>query len=156
MKSKSNQMPWLIIILAIFFNIINGFFNGYWFGTLSPEYKITWLYDPRFIIGFVLFLLGMYINISSDNSLFNLRKGGKTGYFIPYGGLFKYISSPNLFGEIIEWLGWALMSWCLPSLSFAIWTMANLIPRAVDHHRWYYHRFADYPKGRKAVIPKVL
>ncbi len=156
MKSKPQQMPWLIILLAICFNFLNGFFNGYWFGTLSPNYEMSWLYDPRFLIGLLLFIVGMYINISSDNKLFDLRKGGKSGYYIPYGGLFKYISSPNLFGEIIEWLGWALMSWCLPSFSFALWTMANLIPRAVDHHRWYYHRFTNYPKDRKAIIPKVL
>lgn len=156
MKSKSNHMPWVIIILAFVFNILNGFFNGYWFGYLSPEYSITWMYDPRFLLGLALFLAGMYINISSDNMLLNLRKGGKSGYFIPYGGLFRYISSPNLFGEIIEWIGWALMSWCLPGLSFALWTMVNLIPRAVDHQRWYHHRFPDYPKDRKAIFPKLL
>ncbi|NQU33740.1 MAG: DUF1295 domain-containing protein [Bacteroidetes bacterium] len=156
MRSQAKQMPWSIIIMAVFFNFFNGFFNGYWFGTLSPAYNLSWLYDPRFIIGLILFFVGMYINISSDNILFNLRNGDKKGYYIPYGGLFKYISSPNLFGEIIEWTGWALMSWCLPSFSFAIWTMANLIPRAVDHHRWYYHRFTDYPKNRKAIFPKLL
>ncbi len=156
MKSKSQQMPWVIILMAIFFNFANGFFNGYWFGTLSTGYSNSWLYDPRFIVGLVMFFVGMYINVSSDNKLFALRKGGKSGYYIPYGGLFKYISSPNLFGEIIEWTGWAIMSWCLPSLSFALWTMANLIPRAVNHHGWYHHRFVDYPKERKAIIPKVL
>jgi len=98
----------------------------------------------------------MYINISSDNILLGLRKGGKKGYYIPYGGLFKYVSSPNLSGEIIEWLGWAMMSWCLPSFSFALWTMANLIPRALDHHHWYKRKFADYPKDRKAVIPFLV
>jgi len=132
------------------------FFNGYWFGSLSPVYQLSWLYDPRFIIGVILFFSGMYINISSDNKLVNLRSGGKIGYYIPYGGLFKYISSPNLFGEIIEWIGWAIMGWCLPGFSFAIWTMANLLPRALDHHRWYNRRFSDYPKDRKAIIPKVL
>ena len=156
MKTAGKRMPWSIIILALFFNFTNGFFNGYWFGTLSPVYEISWLTDPRFIIGVILFFTGMYINISSDNKLVNLRKGGKTGYYIPYGGLFKYISSPNLFGEIIEWIGWAIMGWCLPGFSFAIWTMANLIPRALDHQRWYHRRFSNYPKNRKAIIPKVL
>jgi len=156
MKTKGKRMPWSIIFLAVFFNFFNGFFNGYWFGTLSPVYNISWLYDPRFIVGVILFFAGMYINVSSDNMLFDLRKGGKTGYYIPTGGLFKYVSSPNLFGEIVEWLGWAIMAWCLPGLSFALWTMANLIPRALDHHRWYHRRFENYPKERKAIIPKVL
>ncbi len=156
MKTTGKQMPWIIVILAVFFNIFNGFFNGYWFGYLTPTYDISWLLDPRFIIGVVLFFIGMYINISSDNILLSLRKGKKTGYYIPYGGLFKYISSPNLFGEIIEWMGWAIMSWCIPGFAFAIWTTANLIPRALDHHRWYQRKFKAYPQDRKAIIPTVL
>ncbi len=155
-KSKNNQMPVLIVIFAVFFNISNGFFNGYWFGTITTGYDNSWLVDPRFIIGSILFLTGMAINIRSDNKLINLRMGGKTGYYIPKGGLFNYISSPNLFGEIIEWTGWAIMGWCLPGFSFALWTMANLIPRALDHHRWYHQKFNDYPENRKAVFPKIL
>ena len=56
-------------------------------------------------------------------------------------------------GEIIEWSGFALMCWNLPALSFAVWTAANLIPRALSHHAWYRRTFPDYPPGRKAVIP---
>lgn len=156
MKTTGNRMPLAIVILAVIFNSFNGFFNGYWFGTLSPIYHISWLSDPRFIIGVILFFVGMYINISSDNILFNLRNDTRTGYYIPYGGLFKYISSPNLMGEIIEWIGWAIMGWCLPGFAFAIWTLANLIPRALDHHRWYHRKFEDYPVDRKAIIPTLL
>lgn len=155
-KSNGKRMPIAVVAMAFFFNICNGFFNGYWFGYLSPEYPMTWLKDPRFIIGVILFFSGMYINMSSDQKLLDLRKGGKKGYYIPKGGLFKYVSSPNLFGEVVEWLGWAMMSWCLPSFSFALWTMANLIPRALDHQRWYKSRFPEYPKDRKAVIPFIL
>ena len=156
-KENGKRMPWLIVVLALFFNFSNGFFNGYWFGTLSDGYYTNeWLKDPRFIIGIVLFFTGMYINVSSDNILLALRKGGRKGYFIPQGKLFRYVSSPNLFGEIIEWTGWAVMSWALPSFSFALWTIANLIPRAIDHHRWYHKKFKDYPKERKALFPKVL
>ncbi|RLD40568.1 MAG: 3-oxo-5-alpha-steroid 4-dehydrogenase, partial [Bacteroidetes bacterium] len=149
-------MPLAIVGLAILFNIFNGFFNGYWFGYLTPRYDNSWLLEPKFIAGAVLLLTGMLINVSSDQKLLSLRKGEHTGYYIPYGGMFKYVSSPNLFGEILEWLGWAMMSWCLPSFSFALWTMANLLPRALDHHRWYRKRFPDYPKERKAVIPFIL
>jgi hypothetical protein len=157
MKDNGKQMPWLIVIFGLFFNFANSFFNGYWFGTLCDGlYPASWLKDPRFISGAVLFLAGMYINITSDNTLLNLRKGGKKGYFIPQGKLFNYVSSPNLLGEIIEWIGWALMSWALAPFSFALWTMANLIPRAIDHHRWYRKTFSDYPENRKAVIPFII
>ena len=157
LKENGKRMPWLIVLLALFFNFANGFFNGYWFGTLSQGYyPDSWGSDPRFIVGLVVFFVGMYINQKSDNKLLGLRKGGNKGYYIPYGFLFNYVSSPNLLGEIIEWAGWAIMSWSLPSFSFALWTAANLIPRAIDHHRWYRKKFPDYPKERKALFPAIL
>jgi hypothetical protein len=48
------------------------------------------------------------------------------------------------------------MCWNLPAVSFLAWTVANLIPRALSHHKWYKKQFADYPAGRKAIIPFVL
>jgi hypothetical protein len=155
-KEDGKKMPALIVVMAFFFNICNGFFNGYWFGNFAPIYEISWFYDWRFILGIIMFFTGMYINMSSDNKLLGLRKGGKKGYYIPYGGMFKYVSSPNLFGEIVEWLGWAILCWCMPAFSFSLWTISNLIPRAIDHHRWYKRRFDDYPNQRKAVIPFVV
>ncbi len=157
LKENGKRMPWLIVFMALFFNVANGFFNGYWFGTLSAgRYPDSWFESPFFIVGIVLFFSGMYINLKSDNRLLALRKGGKRGYYIPKGFLFKYVSSPNLLGEIIEWMGWAIMSWSLPSFSFALWTAANLIPRAMDHHRWYHKKFSHYPKERKALFPYIL
>jgi len=156
-KDNGKRMPLSVVAMALFFNIANGFFNGYWFGTLSDgRYPTEWLYDPRFIIGTVLFITGMLINIKSDNILLSLRKGGKKGYFIPRGFLFNHVSSPNLLGEVIEWAGWAMMGWALAPLSFAIWSFANLVPRAYDHHQWYLQYFDEYPKKRKAIFPKIF
>ena len=39
---------------------------------------------------------------------------------------------------------------------FFIWTFINLVPRAISHHKWYKDNFKDYPKNRKAIIPKLL
>ncbi len=155
MKSAGKRMPLVIVLLAVFFNLINGFFNGYWFGWLSPGYANDWFYDPRFLLGLAVFTVGMYLNISSDYHLISLRKGKSTDYFIPQKGMFRYVSSPNLLGEIIEWIGWAILSWCLPAAAFALWTMANLIPRAIDHHRWYKQKFPDYPGDRNALLPGI-
>jgi steroid 5-alpha-reductase/3-oxo-5-alpha-steroid 4-dehydrogenase 1 len=57
---------------------------------------------------------------------------------------------------MLEWIGFALMTWCLPGLAFSVWTIANLAPRAWAHHRWYQDAFPDYPKERKALIPYIL
>lgn len=155
-RTSDKMMPLLVACLAIFFNLVNGFLNGYYFGTIAPEYPEEWLYDVRFILGGILFLTGMIINMKSDNALLELRRNSRNGYSIPTGGLFRYVSCPNFFGEILEWTGFAVMSWSPAALAFAVWTVVNLVPRALDHHRWYREQFEDYPPGRKAVIPYLL
>ena len=152
-KTAGKKMPFAIVAMAVLFNMVNGFTNGYFLGNYASFMDSSWLTDPRFIIGVLLFIGGMVINWRSDNRLINLRKPGETGYKIPRGGLFKWVSCPNLLGEVIEWLGFFLMTWNIASLAFWIWTLANLLPRAVSHHKWYKEKFPDYPKERKAVIP---
>lgn len=154
-KTTGKTMPILIPLSAILFNMVNAGTNGYFLGFLQ-HYDASWLTSPQMIIGGIVFLLGMGINIWSDEILLNLRKPGETGYKIPTGGFFKWVSCPNLMGETIEWIGFAIMTWSLPGLAFAIWTAANLIPRAQEHHKFYLKRFDNYPKERKAIIPFIL
>ena len=71
-------------------------------------------------------------------------------------GSSSWVSCPNYLGEIVEWAGWALATWSLAGLAFAVWTAANLLPRALAHHRWYRDRFPDYPARRRAIIPFLL
>jgi len=156
---------------------------------------------PSFVIGMTLCMLGFSIVYTSDQTLLRLKnmKSTKTTttttptgeqsattsrqhrYSIPHGGLFEYISAPHYFGEIIEWTGFCIASggtWA--SFSFVVWTVANLVPRAVATHAWYQHTFSGedptmlaarnkknddsktslqlevYPPNRKAVIPFFL
>ena len=51
------------------------------------------------------------------------------------GFLFEYVSCANYLGEIIEWFGYALACWNIAGLSFVVFTVCNLIPRAMQHHR---------------------
>ena len=108
-----------------------------------------------FYVGIIIFIVGVIINVKSDEILFNLRKNND-GYKIPSSFMYKYISCPNYFGEIIEWIGFAVMVWSLPAFIFVFWTICNLVPRAVSHHKWYHSKFSDYPKSRKAIIPFIL
>jgi 3-oxo-5-alpha-steroid 4-dehydrogenase 1 len=156
LRTKGKKMPVSIVAMAFCFNLVNGYINGYYLGSLSGSYELSWLYDPRFIGGIILFISGLIINWHSDNILIHLRKPRETGYVIPRGGLFTYISCPNHFSEIIEWSGFALMTWSLPGLAFATWTLLNLLPRALHHHKWYKQTFPDYPESRKALIPFIL
>ena len=148
-------MPVAIFVSAIFFNLMNGFLNGYYLGNYVT-YPDTWFFTIQFILGITLFFGGMFANYKSDAMLLALRKPGETGYKIPKGFLFDRISCPNHFGEIIEWAGFALMTWNIASFSFALWTFANLAPRSVAHHKWYKEKFKDYPPERKALIPYLF
>jgi 3-oxo-5-alpha-steroid 4-dehydrogenase 1 len=155
-RTRGKKMPLIIMVSAIFFNLMNGFINGYWFGYVGPGYQLSWLKDPRFIGGMIIFISGFTLNQWADRKLLNLRREPGNGYFIPRGGLFNYVSCPNFLGEIIEWTGFAIMAWNPATLSFAIWTIVNLLPRALDHHKWYNGYFKEYPKNRKSIIPYLL
>jgi 3-oxo-5-alpha-steroid 4-dehydrogenase 1 len=154
-KATPKQIPVFIVINAIVFNFMNAGLNGYYLSRLAPteNYDANWLLSPHFIIGILLFFIGAFINLKADNILISLRAPGETGYKIPKGFLFNYVSSPNLFGEVIEWSGFALMAWNLPVLTFMVWTFANLVPRAKNHHDWYKKQFPDYPAERKIIFP---
>lgn len=156
-KPTDKKMPLVIMLNAVIFNLVNAGLNGYFLAELAdPEkYGSAWLSHPITIAGFLLFCTGLFINWRADHILINLRKPGEKGYHIPRGFLFTYVSSPNLLGEIIEWAGFALMAWNLPALTFAIWTFANLVPRAKNHHEWYHEHFGDYPQKRKIVFPFI-
>lgn len=156
LRTAGKKMPLSIVCMGIGFNLVNGFINGYYLGSLTAGYELSWFYDIRFISGSFLFIAGLLINWEADNILIHLRKPGETGYKIPRGGFFRYISCPNHFSEIIEWCGFALMVWSLPALAFALWTAVNLLPRALHHHKWYRKTFPDYPPDRKAIIPFIL
>ena len=153
--TQGKKMPLLVMGSGIFFNLANGFSLGYYFAHFA-HYSLAWLGGLRFISGLVLFFVGLFINWKSDTILIHLRKPGETHYLIPQKWLFEFISCPNLFGELVEWFGFAILCWNLPATCFLIWTAANLAPRALSHHRWYKSHFTDYPSDRYAIIPFVI
>jgi hypothetical protein len=154
-KTPRKKMPVIIMLSAITFNLVNGSALGYYFAHFSA-YENSWLTDARFIGGLFLFIAGMGINWRADNTLIHLRQPGESGYKIPRGKLFEFLSCPNHFGEMVEWLGFAILCWNLPAWVFFIWTCANLIPRSMAHHKWYRQNFPEYPEKRKAVIPFLI
>ena len=155
LRGERKQISVVTVCLAIGFNTGNAYLNGRWLFALGPHLDTSWLADPRFIVGMVLFWTGFGINKHADHILINLRKPGETGYKIPTGGMYRFITAPNYFGEILQWGGWALACWNLGALGFFAWTVANLAPRAFANHKWYKEKFDDYPPERKALIPFV-
>jgi steroid 5-alpha-reductase/3-oxo-5-alpha-steroid 4-dehydrogenase 1 len=153
-RADGKTMPLFVATLAFIFQVMNSYINARWLSEFS-SYTDAWLTDPRFIIGLLIFFAGFAINLHADTVLIHLRKPGETGYKIPEGGMYRFITCPNYFGEILEWTGFAIASWSLPGLAFALYTAANVGPRAFSNHQWYLEKFPDYPKERKALIPFI-
>ena len=139
---------------------LHGYFNAAYISELSDQYNISWFSDPRFISGLIIYLVGFSINIYSDTILRNLRSLKPTPneprYKVPYGGLFKWVSCPQYFGEILSFVGFAVMTWNLGAVFVLAMTAGNLIPRARYTHKWFHKNFENYPAERKAIIPFIL
>lgn len=148
--------PLSVVLSAFFFCTVNGFLQCGYLLLHGPLYPKDYLTSWNVQLGLALFIAGWIINQHSDHILRNLRKPGETEYKIPRGGMFEYTSVANYTGEIIEWGGFALCCWSIPSFAFFLFTCFNLIPRALSYHRWYLQKFNNYPKDRKAVIPFLL
>mmetsp|Transcript_4900 Transcript_4900/g.14963 ORF Transcript_4900/g.14963 Transcript_4900/m.14963 type:complete len:273 (+) Transcript_4900:61-879(+) len=147
--------PVAVMLMALFYCLWNGYLQARSL-SIFQAHSEDWLLDPRFWIGIALFLIGMRINLQSDEILRNLRKPGETGYKVPRGGIFRWVSAGNYFGESIEWLGFAVACWSLPALAFFLFTLSNLLPRARQIHKDYLRKMDDYPKDRTAFIPFLL
>ena len=153
------RMPLCIILMGVIFNLINAYMIGGWIFYVAPSgmYSSEWLSTPQFWIGTLVFFLGMSVNIHSDHIIRHLRKPGDTRHYIPHGGMYRYVASANYFGEFVEWTGYAVLTWSLGGVAFALWTFANLAPRARSIHRRYVSEFGEeYSRlGRKYILPFI-
>jgi 3-oxo-5-alpha-steroid 4-dehydrogenase 1 len=159
-----SKMPVSIVAMGFSFNLINSVMQGGWLFYLSPEgyygEGLSWLSTPQFIAGIALFLSGFTINLHSDYLIRKVRRinrGKEKRHFLPEGGVFNYVTSANYFGEIVEWTGFAILTWSLPGAVFAWWTIANLVPRAASTYKKYR---VDYDpviqeKNLKRVFPFI-
>lgn len=160
LKGKS-RMPIAIMLLSICFNLTNGFIQGWWLFRIAPAEGYypgaAWFKSFPFIAGVILFFAGMYINRQSDWIIRHLRKPGDTKHYLPKGGFYNYVTSANYFGEIVEWLGWAALTWSWAGFIFFIFTFANLVPRANSIWHRYKKEFPEeFPQRKlKRVFPFI-
>lgn len=154
----NSKMPIGIVLMGAVFNTLNALMQGGWIFYISPaDYYDDWFTRPYIYIGGAIFIVGMVINLHSDAIIRHLRKPGDTRHYIPRGGMFRYVSSANYFGEFLEWTGFAIASWSWAGAVFAWWTFANLAPRAASLRRRYEQMFGEeFTKlHRKRMIPFI-
>lgn len=140
-------MPAVIAATGAAFNSVNAWANATALQSGPPA-------DLWLALGGLGFIVGLVLNVDSDNRVLRLRDRGP-GYHLPEGGGFRWVSSPNYLGELVQWAAYALAARSLPALAFFIFTAANLVPRARDHHRWYQRTFPDLPAGRRILLPAL-
>ena len=126
------------------------FLGSYWvapFILISSQKSVS---SPIIALSISINIIGVFLHFASDaQKYFTLRIKKE----LIIDGFFKKIRNTNYLGEIIEWLGWAILTLSPAGLAFFIWTFSNLVPRAKANHQWAIDRIENYPKGRKSVFP---
>ena len=154
-----SQMPVAIMLMGITFNMINGLMQGgglYWFPNPDFQEGTAYLLRWNALLGILLFVIGLAINWHSDHVIRHLRQPGDTRHFLPQKGMYRYVTSANYLGELMEWVGFAFAANTLVAWVFPIWTAANLVPRAHAIYKRYCQEFGRKAVGnRKRVIPFV-
>ncbi|MBQ9285327.1 MAG: DUF1295 domain-containing protein [Bacteroidaceae bacterium] len=154
-----SRMPVTIVLMGAVFNILNGILQGgtlFWFPNPAFEEGMGYLLREHVLVGILLFVAGLCINWHSDHVIRHLRKPGDTRHYLPRDGIYRYVTSANYLGEILEWTGYALAVATPAAWVFPVWTAANLVPRAHAIHRRYCEEFGKEQVGRrKRIIPFI-
>lgn len=157
MMTGRSQMPIAIMLMGITFNVFNGLMQGaglYWFPNPDFSEGASYLLRWNSVLGIFLFIIGIIINWHSDHVIRKLRKPGDTRHYLPKKGMYRYVTSANYLGELMEWVGFAFAANTLVAWVFPIWTAANLVPRAHAINKRYKEEFGEEAVGkRKRIIP---
>lgn len=158
MNGKS-KMPIAILLMGMVFNILNGIMQaGGLFYFPAIDYAVEdWYYflRPQAMAGLLISFFGMMVNWHSDRVIRQLRKPGDTAHYLPQRGFYRYVTSANYFGELVEWVGFALLTASPAAWVFAWWTFANLVPRAYAINQRYRREFGSAVGNRKCIIPFI-
>ncbi|NXV59313.1 TECR reductase, partial [Molothrus ater] len=74
----------------------------------------------------------------------------------PFTWLFLLVSCPNYTYEVGSWIGFTIMTQCLPVALFSLVGFVQMAIWAQGKHRSYLREFRDYPPLRSPIIPFLL
>ena len=158
LKGRST-MPLGIVLMGVTFNVLNALMQGGWIFLHSSEgyYTPQWLLSPQFIVGTLIFFRrnGRQHPLRPDHP-----PPAQAGRPQPLPAARRHVplrTSANYFGEIVEWIGFAVLTWSAAGAVFAIWTFANLVPRADAIYKRYNELFGEQlrTQRRKRIIPYI-
>jgi 3-oxo-5-alpha-steroid 4-dehydrogenase 1 len=160
---RGSQGSFNVAVVAIGWlaTTLHGYLNGAFISTHASHLEPSWLTDPRFVVGIVLYVPSLVLTLHAEHVIRRLRTredvaSGKRVYRIPRGGLFEYVTNAPYLTELCAWVGFAIATWSLAGVFIFALTAANLVPRAFATHAWYRQRFEDYPAERKVLVPFLL
>ncbi|KAI4481425.1 hypothetical protein M0804_009545 [Polistes exclamans] len=139
----------------------------YWLFAMYVAYHVNHpLYTPPsklyFYVGLVTFAFCELGNLFIHLALRDLRPPGSMVRKIPVATgnlwtlLFNFVSCPNYTYEIGSWIGFTIMTSCLPAGLFTLAGAYQMTMWALGKHRAYKKEFSQYPKVRKAIFPFIL
>lgn len=166
------------VLESLFLHRYSGTMNGDFLLPVSISYALTATivaYQQRHIsnyagnfanrqmllAGIVLNAVGQFGNLYHHWLLAAMRSntGGAEGdskYVVPSGGMFKYVTTPHYFFELVAWLGIAFVTQHLNSYLVVLDMLSYLAGRSVATTRWYNAKFENYPAERKNLIPFIF
>ncbi|KFU92038.1 Trans-2,3-enoyl-CoA reductase, partial [Chaetura pelagica] len=118
--------------------------------------------DEQVKVALAVFLFCQLGNFSIHVALRNLRPAGSKTRKIPYPTrnpftwLFLLVSCPNYTYEVGSWIGFTIMTQCLPVALFSLVGFVQMAIWAQGKHRSYLREFRDYPPLRSPIIPFLL
>uniref|UniRef100_A0A8I5ZWG2 Trans-2,3-enoyl-CoA reductase like 2 n=1 Tax=Rattus norvegicus TaxID=10116 RepID=A0A8I5ZWG2_RAT len=113
-------------------------------------------------LALAIFVICQLGNFSIHMALRDLRPAGSKTRKIPYPTknpftwLFLLVSCPNYTYEVGSWIGFAIMTQCVPVALFSLVGFTQMTIWAKGKHRSYLKEFRDYPPLRMPIIPFLL
>lgn len=138
----------------------------YWIFAAFVAYFVNHpLYTPpawtQSVVCLALAFLSQVANFRCHLILANLRKGGDTGYKIPRGFLFEFITCPNYTTEFLAWLLYSIGVQAVAPFVFTLAGLYQMSMWAIQKHKRLRKVFngqdgsAKYPK-RWIMLPPVF
>ncbi|XP_042360569.1 very-long-chain enoyl-CoA reductase [Plectropomus leopardus] len=127
-----------------------------------PLYTTPYYGQQQINTGLYIFLFCQVGNFSIHVALRNLKQPGSKTKKIPYPTknpftwMFWLVSCPNYTYELGSWIGFTVMTQCVPVAFFTLVAFIQMAVWAKGKHRSYLKEFRDYPTLRSSILPFIL
>uniref|UniRef100_A0AAV2L2M8 Very-long-chain enoyl-CoA reductase n=1 Tax=Knipowitschia caucasica TaxID=637954 RepID=A0AAV2L2M8_KNICA len=117
--------------------------------------------DQQINYALAVFVMCELGNFSIHLTLNRLKNGARNRTFPgptknPFTWLYFFVSCPNYTYEVGTWVGFSVMTQCVPVALFALLGFIQMTIWAKGKHKAYSREFKDYPSLRMAIIPLIL